>query len=120
MINQFLNKVSIKTLKLGLLLKVNTNSKVKLLPFCTGITMRGGATAKEFKRLPQNVKPTNYALTLKPNFKNFTFIGNESITVQVKEQTNQILLNALELEITNASFKGADGNGNLFNFVNKL
>jgi aminopeptidase 2 len=37
----------------------------------------------EFKRLPLNVLPVNYALTLKPNFGDFTFDGSVIIDLEV-------------------------------------
>ena len=42
------------------------------------------ATAKRsFKRLPTNVLPKNYKLTLQPNLTEFTFTGKEDIEVEV-------------------------------------
>ena len=38
---------------------------------------------EEFKRLPTDVRPVNYDLQLKPNLKNFTFEGEEAISVKV-------------------------------------
>jgi aminopeptidase N len=71
--------------------------------------MRGGTQSKEFKRLPTNVVPINYAITLKPNLKSFTFSGTETISVKVNEETKQILLNANELQISSASFAPQNG-----------
>lgn len=36
-----------------------------------------------FERLPKNVIPKHYDLTLKPNFDKFTFEGTETINVEV-------------------------------------
>lgn len=41
------------------------------------------STKVEFKRLPLNVLPVNYAVTLKPNFNDFTFDGNIVIDLEV-------------------------------------
>ena len=38
---------------------------------------------KPFERLPKNVVPQNYALTLKPDLKAFTFEGSEEISIEV-------------------------------------
>ena len=38
---------------------------------------------KPFSRLPTNVVPSNYKLTLEPNLADFTFKGSEDITIQV-------------------------------------
>ena len=54
-------------------------------------------------RLPSNVRPTAYRLTLTPDLENFTFSGQVSIDVDVAEPTGRILLNAAELQIASAS-----------------
>jgi aminopeptidase 2 len=38
----------------------------------------------EFKRLPLNVLPVNYAVSLKPNFNDFTFDGHVIIDLDVR------------------------------------
>ena len=60
-------------------------------------------------RLPPNVRPTAYRLTLTPDLENFTFTGQVSIDLQVFEDTGRVLLNAAELEITSASITDAYG-----------
>ncbi len=60
-------------------------------------------------RLPPNVRPTAYRLTLTPDLENFTFTGQVSIDLQVSEETGRVLLNAAELEITAASITDAYG-----------
>ena len=60
-------------------------------------------------RLPPNVRPTAYRLTLTPDLENFTFTGQVSIDLQVSESTGRVLLNAAELEITAASITDAYG-----------
>ena len=60
-------------------------------------------------RLPPNVRPTAYRLTLTPDLENFTFNGQVSIDLQVSESTGRILLNAAELDITSASITDAYG-----------
>ena len=84
----------------------------------------------EFKRLPLNVLPVNYAVTLKPNFNDFTFDGNVVIDLEVgyfcfffffclfnilflfkskvKESVDNILLNSIELEFNAATYEYAD------------
>ena len=47
-------------------------------------TIRMTSTKKHFKRLPANVVPKNYKLTLKPNLTEFIFTGEEAIDVEVR------------------------------------
>ena len=54
-------------------------------------------------RLPTNVQPLKYDLTLTPNLDTFTFAGEESIDLQVSEAVTSIAVNAIELEILEAS-----------------
>ncbi len=39
--------------------------------------------SQEFHRLPTTVKPTNYALTLTPDLKKFTFEGSQDVKLEV-------------------------------------
>lgn len=50
-------------------------------------------------RLPTHVVPVNYKLDLIPNFSEFKFQGAVDITLQVKEETNNVLMHSLELDI---------------------
>ncbi len=58
-------------------------------------------------RLPKNVTPSRYEIRLVPDLAAFTFAGEESIAVTVREATGEIELNALELEIEHASAEHA-------------
>ena len=46
-------------------------------------------TKKPFERLPTNVAPKNYALTLQPNLTEFIFTGKEVIDVEVMQKIIQ-------------------------------
>src|SRR5258708_14552224 len=50
-------------------------------------------------RLPKNVTPKRYEIRLTPDLKTFTFQGQVTIAVIVNETTDDVVLNALELEI---------------------
>ena len=55
-------------------------------------------------RLPRNVLPRHYALVFQPDFAEAGFDGEASIEVQVQEATSEVVLNAAELEISEARF----------------
>ncbi|CAH3184516.1 unnamed protein product, partial [Porites evermanni] len=57
------------------------------------------STKKSFERLPINVVPKNYALTLQPNLTEFSFTGKEVIEVEVKEETDKVIINCLDITV---------------------
>ena len=60
-------------------------------------------------RLPENVRPVHYRLTLEPDLTAFTFMGQEEIEVTVEALTAEITLNASELNISRATVQTAEG-----------
>jgi puromycin-sensitive aminopeptidase len=54
-------------------------------------------------RLPRRVVPRRYDLTLEPDLDAATFAGAEAVTVEVVEPTAAVVLNALDLEIDEAT-----------------
>jgi puromycin-sensitive aminopeptidase len=60
-------------------------------------------------RLPRTVVPSRYDLRLEPDLANATFDGTVAITVDVKEATDTIVLNAIELEVTSADISVQGG-----------
>lgn len=56
-------------------------------------------TPKPFERLPTKVTPVNYNLTLAPSFESSNFDGTALIKVKVNEATNEVTLNANDLEL---------------------
>jgi puromycin-sensitive aminopeptidase len=54
-------------------------------------------------RLPRHVVPVRYDLRLEPDLLTATFAGTETVTVTVREATSEIVLNAAELGITEAT-----------------
>ncbi|KAL7747033.1 hypothetical protein RI367_007646 [Sorochytrium milnesiophthora] len=70
------------------------------------------AQTTEVKRrvyLPHNVRPSHYDLTLRPDLENFTFTGAEEITVAVLEETDTIVLNAIDLDVKSATIVFGQG-----------
>jgi puromycin-sensitive aminopeptidase len=59
--------------------------------------------------LPSNVQPTSYAIHLTPDLVAFTFAGKESVAIDVLESTDTIVLNASELQVSEATFTDASG-----------
>jgi aminopeptidase N len=59
-------------------------------------------------KLPKEVVPTDYSIRIVPNIDKFTFTGAETVKVKVKVHSpvHQLVLNALELEITGAALDG--------------
>ncbi|XP_065204274.1 puromycin-sensitive aminopeptidase-like [Planococcus citri] len=60
---------------------------------------------KKFERLPTTVKPTVYDLFLKPDLKTFRFEGKETVFVQIVQPTDKIILNCVDLNISQAQLK---------------
>jgi len=50
-------------------------------------------------RLPGNVVPRSYTLTLEPDLRDFRFEGNETVEIDVVEPTTSITLNCAEIEV---------------------
>jgi puromycin-sensitive aminopeptidase len=57
-------------------------------------------------RLPRHVVPSRYDVTLEPDLAAATFAGTIEIAVSVSEGCSQLILNAIELEITTCTFDG--------------
>lgn len=55
-------------------------------------------------RLPKHIVPLRYQLSFHPNLENFTFDGNEQIQLKFLKAGNTIVLHAIELKITKASW----------------
>ena len=67
--------------------------------------------------LPTNISPNNYRLSLSPDMEKFTFGGEVQITVEVSNTTNEIVLNAAELEIQKVVVKRSEGQVGIRDFT---
>src|SRR5437870_12059326 len=56
-------------------------------------------------RLPHDVVPRRYQLTLGPDIPNSRFDGEETIAIEVQQPVRSIVLNAIELEIRSAELR---------------
>jgi aminopeptidase N len=64
-------------------------------------------SGKPFERLPETVRPQHYVLSLVPDLKALVFDGDVAVRIEVVRQTNEIVLNAIDLEIKKASLQGS-------------
>src|SRR5262252_8229669 len=51
-------------------------------------------------RLPRTVVPGRYDIRLEPDLDTATYAGDEVVQVEVRDETDEVLLNAVELTIT--------------------
>ena len=56
-------------------------------------------------RLPDTVRPERYKIELRPDLEHFTFTGDESITIRVRQPVKSIELHASQLEVTKATLQ---------------
>ena len=75
--------------------------------WCTGLA---GLTAElPFKfestpgKLPKDIVPRHYSLYLRPDLEKLVTTGKEEIEIEVLKPTKQIVLNALDIEVSGAS-----------------
>lgn len=62
---------------------------------------------KQSVRLPDRVIAERYKIMLKPDLEEFTFIGEETIFLDIKKVSNNITLHAKDLDIELVEFKNA-------------
>ncbi|HLY84737.1 MAG TPA: M1 family metallopeptidase, partial [Acidimicrobiales bacterium] len=60
-------------------------------------------------RLPRTIEPQRYELTLTPDLDDATFAGEARVEVRVNEPVQEVVLNAVELEIHSAELVAEDG-----------
>src|SRR5215217_4507128 len=54
-------------------------------------------------KLPKDVVPFEYSIRIVPNIEKFAFTATETVKLNVRNPVRHLVLNALELEITEAS-----------------
>jgi aminopeptidase N len=89
---------------------------VPLLAFLVLFSMTSlvGAVEKPFNfnetpgKLPKEVVPREYAIRIVPNVDTFTFVGSETVKLNVRSPVRQLVFNALELKIKAASVDGTE------------
>ena len=81
----------------------------------SGVGVKGAAShtgsleaAAKSLRLSQWIAPSEYELSFEPDLKKFTFSGSETIKLIIDKRTGQIVLNALDLKISQASLVRVD------------
>ena len=57
-------------------------------------------------KLPKEVVPIEYSIRIVPSIDKFTFTGTETVKLNVGRPVRQLVLNALELEVADASIDG--------------
>jgi len=57
-------------------------------------------------KLPKEVVPAEYSIRIVPNVDKFTFTGTETVKLEVRSPVHQLVLNALELDVTEATLDG--------------
>lgn len=63
----------------------------------------------DLNRLPTTVVPSHYDLELAPDLEAATFAGTAEVTLIVTEAVDELILHALDLEITEAWLEGIEG-----------
>src|SRR5690349_17355119 len=57
-------------------------------------------------KLPKDVVPLEYSIRIVPYVDNLVFAGSEEVKLEIRSAVHQLVINALELEITEASIDG--------------
>ena len=60
-------------------------------------------------RLPRTVVPSRYDIRLEPDLESATYAGEEIVQVEVRDETDDVQLNAVELTITSVVAEGEEG-----------
>ena len=63
--------------------------------------------------LPKDIVPLHYSIEVRPDLRAMKTSGSETIALEVRRATNQVVLNAVGTSIERASLKGASGDEKL-------
>lgn len=66
------------------------------------------AFARTPGKLPKNIVPLRYAIRIEPSIEKAQLRGSETIEIEVREATSEIVLNSLNLDIDKATLSGAE------------
>ncbi|PYK76950.1 MAG: aminopeptidase [Verrucomicrobia bacterium] len=81
-----------------------------LVYFCAAVTALHAEQPFDFAstpgKLPKQVRPTDYAIWIKPDIKKLTFAGRETVKLNVEQATSQLVLNAADLTVSDAQLDG--------------
>ena len=70
---------------------------------------RGKGSHVNSHRLPRTVVPSRYDIRLEPDLETATYAGEEAIQVEVRDEVDEVQLNAVELTFTRVEAEGPDG-----------
>jgi aminopeptidase N len=94
-------------------MKIRRNSFSLGAPCCASATilclLLSFSHSARAQRLSESVTPSHYSLEFTPDLKAATFSGSEVIDVSIKEPTNAITLNAIELKFQSVEIDVRDG-----------
>ncbi len=83
---------------------------------CAALISFTSPSALQAQRLPTDVTPQHYSLTLEPDLKAATFTGKEEIDVTLGKPANSITLNAAQIAFQTATIT-SDGNTQTANVI---
>ena len=85
---------------------------VAAAPAATPPAFTGAPLAADIpSQLPRSARPLHYDISVTPDAKALTFTGAATIDLELYESANGIVMNALDLDVVDASLTRADGTG---------
>ncbi|XP_058809156.1 puromycin-sensitive aminopeptidase-like [Phymastichus coffea] len=59
---------------------------------------------KKFNRLPEDIRPSHYEISISPDLNSFTFSGKQDVFVNVVKSTKTVVLNSVDINIKTVFF----------------